>query len=42
MIHCCICKGTSKSGCVCFAAAREVFPDIDKQYEKTPKEKEKK
>ncbi|MHA1800562.1 MAG: hypothetical protein ACTSWJ_02350 [Candidatus Heimdallarchaeaceae archaeon] len=32
MIHCCICKGTIKSGCICIATAREIFPEIEKSY----------
>lgn len=32
MIHCDICKGTVKSGCICLTVARELFPDIDKGY----------
>ena len=35
MICCSICKGTIETGCVCMAVAREVFPDIDKQYADT-------
>lgn len=27
-IHCCICKGNKKSGCVCLATLRELFPRI--------------
>lgn len=39
MIKCCICGGTIQSGCVCFAAAREIFPDIDESYKESEKER---
>ena len=32
MIHCCICKGNIKSGCVCITTAKELFPNIEKDY----------